>query len=462
MPFDINNYSSPYDNLDYRKVINDAFASQGVAPKYSAEQMAQPAWLPAEQIMTNLWGSVDASPFADTYHAAQAQLPAPTPAPPAPAPLTLTAAPSANAAPPPAPAPGSRDLTPDQLAWLQGQSSQAQALPGIYNGGVYTDPSGQTFTNQITGQWQGGEAGFDGGPGTTTAYLRDVVPGHHQIGDMQDIYGADGTYKNTAAVVGDNLLDKLMPVLLGGFGLAAGAGLLSAGAAGAGAGSGGLAGDVLSKAALDGTTAFGANSVPGAFDLATVGGGAGGAAFNPALDSQLANDWLVSQGVDPLEGYAAAGNGGVTVNPVTNSFANTSTTFNGAKDSQLANEAIEAGAPGFEQFGGNALEGYLTNPYGLPNVNPVINQIVNPSVNAPKLPIERLDPTTVIKIVSAIAAGTPPPPPAPAPPPGGTTQPFDYGPARWGPTGWRDNRPLYVPGQDAIPEGWFGAGHTSH
>lgn len=28
------------------------------------------------------------------------------------------------------------------------------------------------------------------------------------------------------------------------------------------------------------------------------------------------------------------------------------------------------------------------------------------------------------------------------------------------PPGWRSDRPLYVPGQDAIPDGWFGAGHT--
>jgi hypothetical protein len=61
--------------------------------------------------------------------------------------------------------------------------------------------------------------------------------------------------------------------LLGSGGAAGGAGA----AAGAGGASGGsLAGDILSKAALDGTTAFGANSVPGAFNLATAGGAAAG------------------------------------------------------------------------------------------------------------------------------------------------------------------------------------------
>lgn len=218
------------------------------------------------------------------------------------------------------------NLTPDQLAWLQSQAKQAQSMPGsMYNGGVFTDPSGQTFTDQRMGGWQGGEAGFDSGPGMTTSYLRDVVPGQHEIGDMQDIYGADGGYKNTAAVIDDNWLDKLMPVLLGGFGAAAGAGLLSAGAAGAGAGSGGLAGDVLSKAALDGTTAFGANSVPGAFDLASVGGGAGGVGA----------------------GGGAGGGGGSLANYTGG------TELNGLNGSDIMSDAFDAnGAIGKGGFGG--------------------------------------------------------------------------------------------------------------
>ncbi len=43
----------------------------------------------------------------------------------------------------------------------------------------------------------------------------------------------------------------------------------------------------------------------------------------------------------------------------------------------------------------------------------------------------------------------------------GPTTPFDYGPARYLPQGWRTDRPMYVPGQDAIPVGWLGAGGVS-
>lgn len=89
-------------------------------------------------------------------------------------------------------------------------------------------------------------------------------------------------------------------------------------AAGAAAGGGGLAGEVLSKAALDGTTAFGANSVPGAFDLAsmtapaTAGGGLNGAVASGSSGASDAATQAAAQsageGAAPLTGVPPPAN----------------------------------------------------------------------------------------------------------------------------------------------------------
>jgi hypothetical protein len=221
----------------------------------------------------------------------------------APPPASQLASVVASTSPAPAPtAPVSKNLSGDTLSWLNNQFSQYTPNSGSTR---YTDPSGQTWTAGTTGTFGSGENNYGESP-TLTGWFKDQQNGNNQTGAMQDMYDTQGNYTGSGAVKADNWLDKLMPVLLGGFGAAAGAGLLASGAGAAGAGSSGLAGDVLSKAALDGTTAFGANSVPGAFDLASMGG-AGAAAsgvggVNPAFDT-LGN--ITSTGAAPIVGNGA-------------------------------------------------------------------------------------------------------------------------------------------------------------
>jgi hypothetical protein len=133
-----------------------------------------------------------------------------------------------------------------------------------------------------------------------------------------------------------------------------------------------VAGNVLSKATLDGTNIFGANSVPGALDISALSGAA------PGLESQVALDGIV-QGLQP-----------------------TPPTFNAAQDSEAANKLLDGGQlPGIQGGPGTALEGYR-DPALLENLvnNPPV--ISNPPPVAPP------------------AGGTPPgttPPPSTTPPP---------------------------------------------
>jgi hypothetical protein len=150
---------------------------------------------------------------------------------------------------------------------------------------------------------------------------------------------------------------------------------------GAGVGGGTVAagGDILSKAALDGTNIFGANSVPGALDISALSGAA------PGLESQVALDGIV-QGLQP-----------------------TPEIFNAAKDSEAANKLLDGGQlPGVPGGPGTALEGYQ-DPTQLENLirNPPV--ISNPPPIAPPP-----------------GGGTPTPPgttPPPGTPPPGTNPP---------------------------------------
>lgn len=180
-------------------------------------------------------------------------------------------------------------------------------------------------------------AGADG-PGTLSGYA-GVDPNHRNVGDSYNIYNADGSFGQKARLdSGENGFSKLIDVgTMGALAFAGGSAAM--GAAGAGAGSGaatlsgmdmagdgaagmsygmggavpsavttggamgtslapigdGLAGPTLSKAALDGTTAFGANSAAGAYSLA---GGLGG--LGTAISSAVS-------GVTPGQAMSGAG-----------------------------------------------------------------------------------------------------------------------------------------------------------
>lgn len=120
-----------------------------------------------------------------------------------------------------------------------------------------------------------GEAGYD-----TPAPLHGFIAypaGQNAPGQLYDAYDPGGNYLGSAQfqAVRDGDLLLMFALAVGGMMLLPG-GLLSGGALGGGpvplaeslAPGESLVGETLSKAALDGTTAFGANSVPGAFDLA--------------------------------------------------------------------------------------------------------------------------------------------------------------------------------------------------
>jgi hypothetical protein len=180
-------------------------------------------------------------------------------------------------------------LTPEQLAQLQQYWKSAQTNPSLAQ--QPTTIGGLTYgTMGIT------DTGEGGGNAYTPQTLIQYDPGN--IATPGSAYSVIDPSSGNVAYVdrtqnGGSFSDLLKstvndlktPAALfaamyaGGQGLQAllGSEAVTGGAAaGAGGASGGsLAGDVLSKAALDGTTAFGANSVPGAFNLASLGGGAG-------------------------------------------------------------------------------------------------------------------------------------------------------------------------------------------
>jgi hypothetical protein len=137
-----------------------------------------------------------------------------------------------------------------------------------------------------------------------------------------------------------------------------------------------VAGNVLSKAALDGTNIFGANSVPGALDISALSSAA------PGLESQVANAGIV-QGLQ-----------------------DTPSVFNAAKDSEAANKLLDGGQlPGVPGGPGTALEGYR-DPALLENL------VTNPPVISNPPPV-----------APPPGGGTPPgttPPPAGTPPPATT------------------------------------------
>lgn len=149
----------------------------------------------------------------------------------------------------------------------------------------------------------------------------------------------------------------------------------------------------LASAYFGGQAAFGApagaaGGAAGAVGATEATAAAAGDAFLPGVLGAGGSEVAAGALIPGLEGYAAgaaaAGVGAPSLADSTaltnqlspyateaSNFTNTSATFNAAKDSQLANQAIEAGAPGFEQFGGNAVDGYLNAPLqAVPNPAP--------------------------------------------------------------------------------------------
>lgn len=177
--------------------------------------------------------------------------------------------------------------------------------------GMYTDQStGRTYRSDANAGWGQDQTGASA---LSKIYEIDPTTNKGKPGDPYKVFNGDGSYDSMGK--NNDQSDAMWQLafaaaMAGGIGFDAGM-FGGGGGAGVGAGAGGGAnGTILSKAALDGTTAFGANSVGGAYSL----GGAGGA-FNAAMDSQAANAAIEAAGGDALSGYTAAGTGGVTGMP---------------------------------------------------------------------------------------------------------------------------------------------------
>jgi hypothetical protein len=185
-------------------------------------------------------------------------------------------------------------------------------------------------------------------------------------------------------------------------------------------GAGAESGGALSKAALDGTTAFGANSVPGALDITDLVNAAPGIESQEALKDMVAN-------------LHAGDLNGMDLN------------------SDIATETGTA-PPGSINAGVNVGAGPFFNTSPL--------QLTTPGTTSLPFGIKPMDVVKAITAVTGSGGGSGGSGGSGGNGAGGTTQPFDYGPAQWMPPGWRTDRPMYVPGREAIPDGWYGAGYT--
>ena len=169
---------------------------------------------------------------------------------------------------------GIADLQPTAAALATGGGSfflpNGQLAIPVYGQGGYDASVGDYVAGPVTNYYvydkaagEGGTARYAGAPITVTDTAGNVTGATAFAADIGktdwiEAVGQIGVAIG-AALVGGNAL-----------------GLIGAPGGAAAAGSGTTAGPVLSKAALDGTTAFGANSVPGALELGgTVASGSG-------------------------------------------------------------------------------------------------------------------------------------------------------------------------------------------
>ncbi|MBC7603868.1 MAG: hypothetical protein H7255_14570 [Ramlibacter sp.] len=199
------------------------------------------------------------------------------------------------------------NLSPELLALLQAQNTAGTSgwnpYGSVDQGGMRYDPN----LSRGTGETGLGNDQFNGYFGSDPT--KQAVGDSYSNYDKQGVHTGDGLIKP-----GTSISDFLMP-LLGAVGMAAflPGGALGGmfGGTGAAAGvageSGSLAGEVLSKAALDGTTAFGANSVPGAFDLASLGGGGLGdaASYNFSMGPEALETMPYQSPIEGLSGGSA-------------------------------------------------------------------------------------------------------------------------------------------------------------
>ncbi len=162
--------------------------------------------------------------------------------------------------------------------WLQGIQSAPSSDPG-FAPRVYRE-GGRVYTESISGQSKSESAEI---PGVTVGYV-GTEDGPWYPGKLAQLYDLNGNLTSEFVIEDPNKRDIGEMLALGIIGSIATAGLLNAvgglGGSAAGGVTGGVtqAGPTLSKAVLDGTTAFGANSIPGAYNLAGAGAGAAGAA----------------------------------------------------------------------------------------------------------------------------------------------------------------------------------------
>jgi hypothetical protein len=282
-------------------------------------------------------------------------------------------------------------------AWKFNQNGVDYWASPMYGQGRY-----EGMDNYIPGDLTGYMVYEDGGIGGNSS----VMGGHHldQYNGMNyDIYDPTGAYQSTKQFtdagggptpgVAAAMMVGGMAGAMGAFG-GAGASLAGAeAAAGAGGAVGGAEGLTAGMGALESGLA------------PTMGGGwsAGGAAGASA-------GGLGTLGEIPLLEYSAADLAPLseftsTVGTGTGTGAGVTSTFNAAKDSQLANTLIEAGTPGFEHIGTDALAGYTSN-YGSV-VNPATGQGTNFSGSNP--PVGTPAPGTP----SSPAPGTPTTSPTP-------------------------------------------------
>jgi len=223
----------------------------------------------------------------------------------------------------------SKDLTPEQLAYLRKYFAENGATRQTQFGNGDSGPTYNTETNFATPTGGGKYQAIGNGE-----FAQDL--GNNQYA----FYDSNGNYTTTKSISPDKLT-QMMPYIVGAglggialFGGAAGAagaaegagltelgipgsavgsgevaatGLLEPGAAVGAAGAGTEGGGLLSKAALDGTTAFGANSVPGALEV----GSYAGTAIPSAVD-------LGSAGGVLSTGSTLSGLGDKVVSAVTN------------------------------------------------------------------------------------------------------------------------------------------------
>jgi hypothetical protein len=227
------------------------------------------------------------------------------------------------------------NLTPEQIAYLQ--SLYAPASNSGYQAPL--DPSASFGGQEIAPMWNmttgSGEESGRTQYGPATGYQLAVEPGQWDIGDWRHNFDAQGNYQNTGQRDNDAVTDAMkglaimapafaatmFPSLGAAMSFGANPVLSGASATGATQAAGALgsltgaassaASPTLSKAALDGTNIFGANSIPGALDISALSAAA------PGLESAAAMDAITKS-----LGYTAPAASSSLLDTATNTLKN--------------------------------------------------------------------------------------------------------------------------------------------